>query len=80
MTMVILTIVSCLIVLVGIFVPYTIHVEIQFDSATVDPSPWWRPFMWWRWKEKENGFVVRVGILGFHFCVAMHRYNRSEWK
>lgn len=77
---VLLTVFACTNVLMGIFVPFTIHVEFEFDSACVDPYPWWRPFMWWRKKKNERGFVYRVGILGFHVCIAFHYYDSSYRK
>lgn len=64
--------------------PITLHVELHFDSVGVEPSPWWLPFLWIRhpWEQKRfpdvdpmNGFILRCGILGLHFCAAIHWYS-----
>jgi hypothetical protein len=64
--------------------PLTLHVELHFDSIGAEPAPWWRPFFWCRhpWEKirdeclrMSDGFIVRFGILGLHFCAAIHWYG-----
>lgn len=70
------------------FWPLTVHLEIEFDSYTWEPSPWWRPFWWIRgpWTRPDdcedptlyeplNGLISRCGIFGLHFCIAIHWYG-----
>lgn len=52
--------------------PLTVHAEIEFESFPVDPSPWWRPFLWWNF---DGCIIVRGGALGIHLCFAVHWYG-----
>lgn len=64
------------------FWPITLHVELHFDSLGVEPNPWWLPFLWVRhpWEHRSeadlsNGFILRCGVFGVHFCAAIHWYG-----
>lgn len=69
------------------FWPLTVHLELQFDALSVEPNPWWIPFWWIRhpWEKPRhpnadpmNGFILRCGIFGFHFCAAIHFYGGAH--
>lgn len=78
MYIVLLTIFCTALFISGIIAPFTLHAELHFDSATVDPDPWWRPFFWTNYSER--GWVLRLGVLGFHVCVAFHYYDSRGWR
>ena len=59
----------------------TVHVEVEFDTAGVEPQPWWRPFAWLRRYHDESGhrqYVARVGAIGFHLGVSVSYYPPDE--
>lgn len=67
--------------------PLTLHLEVHFDSVGCEPAPWWRPFLWVRhpWEKlrdeclrMSDGLILRCGVLGFHFCAAVHWYGDFE--
>lgn len=71
------------------FWPLTLHVELHFDSIGVEPNPWYLPFLWLRhpWEtlpaecdpefNSTNHFILRCGVLGVHFCAAIHWYGEQ---
>lgn len=58
------------------FPAVVVHLEVEFDSACIEPQPWWRPFCWWCVYE-DNGHwqrVLRLGVLGLHLCLCASYY------
>lgn len=49
----------------------TVRLGMEFDTMGCEPNPWWKPFVWYRAYNDDNGHwlrVVRIGVLGVHLA------------